>query len=296
MDSADERWGCNAVRVWRHMPRGQLAHYISSITVINRDGEARDHIHALPDGRATLLFCVCGDSRLTATGAFAHANGRLHVLGAATKAYSKNIQQTPLSIVVRFKTAGAYRFLRAPMHTLANEDVELSDLWGTPGRTLTDALTSATSTATRLNILETFLFEQLERSRYRELRCVRLVTAALASVQPFRSQELRPAPTDDEICPAASSRHIRRLFNDVVGVPPRTLMRIERFNYAVRLARDPECPPWREIASTAGYYDQAHMIADFNQFADITPLRFLTALKSGLPHLSGIWFKSRSPR
>jgi hypothetical protein len=269
-----------------------LAHYVSSITVINREGEARDHIHALPDGQATLLFCVRGESRLTANGTFAHADGRLHVLGAATKAYSKDVQCTPLSIIVRFKTAGAYRVLRSPMHALANNDVELSDLWGGPGHQLRDALTAARSTKARLDILERFLSEQLERSKYRELRCVRLVTEALAAVQPFRCQEVLADSAEDELGPAASSRHIRRLFNDVVGIPPRTLMRIERFNYAVRLARDAECPPWRDIAAAAGYYDQAHMIAEFNQFADVTPPRFLAALKSGLPHLSGIWFKS----
>jgi AraC-like DNA-binding protein len=292
MITTDDRWGCKAPRVIRRLPRGELADYVASLTVIDRDDEGRDHIFALPDGQATLLFCIRGGTRLSASGKFSHADGHLHVLGAATKGYSKPIEATPLSIVLRFKTAGAYRFLRSPMHCLSNEDVALCDLWGRAGHHLKGALIAAASTENRLDILERFLCAQLERSKERDLRCVRRVSDAITAVRRMGAWSRSAEMHDDLAIPGASTRHLRRLFNDVVGVSPHTLIRIERFNYAVQLARSSNAPLWGDIAARAGYYDQAHMIMDFKHFVDVTPHRFLYALQSGLPHLKGSWFNA----
>ena len=53
---------------------------------------------------------------------------------------------------------------------------------------------------------------------------------------------------------------------------PKLLGRILRFHHAVGMMGTG--PGWAEIALTCGYYDQAHLIRDFNQFTGSSPSDF----------------------
>ena len=53
---------------------------------------------------------------------------------------------------------------------------------------------------------------------------------------------------------------------------PKLLARILRFQRAVGLMEQPL--GWAEIALACGYYDQAHLIRDFKQFAGSSPSEF----------------------
>jgi AraC-like DNA-binding protein len=69
-----------------------------------------------------------------------------------------------------------------------------------------------------------------------------------------------------------SRRYLVAGFREQVGVPPKTLARILRFHRAVGMMGSG--PGWAEIALSCGYYDQAHLIRDFNQFAGSSPSDF----------------------
>ena len=55
-----------------------------------------------------------------------------------------------------------------------------------------------------------------------------------------------------------------------IGVGPKLLSRILRFQQVFRAVERVD-PEWASIAVDCGYYDQAHLIRDFNQFAGQTP-------------------------
>jgi transcriptional regulator GlxA family with amidase domain len=67
-----------------------------------------------------------------------------------------------------------------------------------------------------------------------------------------------------------SSRQLERRFLSDIGVGPKLLGRIIRFQQVFR-AVEQSNSAWAEIALACGYYDQAHLIRDFNQFAQQTP-------------------------
>jgi AraC-like DNA-binding protein len=69
-----------------------------------------------------------------------------------------------------------------------------------------------------------------------------------------------------------SRRHLAAGFREQVGVSPKLLGRILRFQRAVALVG--AGPGWAEIAARCGYYDQAHMVRDFHQFAGASPGEF----------------------
>jgi AraC-like DNA-binding protein len=69
-----------------------------------------------------------------------------------------------------------------------------------------------------------------------------------------------------------SVRQFRRRCAELTGLSPRHLARILRFRKACGLAGQTPRPDWAGIALNAGYYDQAHLIRDFHEFAGAAPM------------------------
>ncbi|HJZ80394.1 MAG TPA: helix-turn-helix domain-containing protein, partial [Pyrinomonadaceae bacterium] len=96
-----------------------------------------------------------------------------------------------------------------------------------------------------------------------------------------------------------SHRTLIARFKTYVGFPPKTIARLLRFNRATRTldllsrtrAHEPASKPyiegqraedrlvdaiqWADLAADCGYFDQAHLIKDFREFAGSTPNAFL---------------------
>ena len=68
-----------------------------------------------------------------------------------------------------------------------------------------------------------------------------------------------------------STRRVQTLFRDAVGLSPKQLLRIARFQRALGLARLNPALSWSAIAVRAGFYDQAHLIHESNEIAGCTP-------------------------
>ena len=81
-----------------------------------------------------------------------------------------------------------------------------------------------------------------------------------------------------------SSRQLERTFRNDVGVPPKVLSRIVRFQRVLRVASPGAtagprscATSWADIAIGCGYTDQAHLIRDFREFAGETPAALMSS-------------------
>ena len=74
-----------------------------------------------------------------------------------------------------------------------------------------------------------------------------------------------------------TTRHLQRLFRTQVGVSPKLLARLRRFQRVFAAWRDGRTG-WSGVALRAGYFDQAHLVRDFNAFAGGAPAGLLAAL------------------
>ena len=82
----------------------------------------------------------------------------------------------------------------------------------------------------------------------------------------------------DRVARAAgvTRRHLERRFLDSVGVTPKRLARVARFQRALRLLqREGSVGSGAETAAACGYADQSHFIRDFRQFAGCSPAQHL---------------------
>lgn len=178
-------------------------------------------------------------------------------------------------VEVYFTPLGARRVLGLPLRELTNAVVPLEDVLGERvAAELTEALALAPDWPARFGLLDRFLTARLraaERPRpavawaWRRLEESggRLPVAALA-------QEL-----------GCSRRHLVAQVREQLGLPPKTIARIVRFNRAVGLLQRDDGARLGEIALDCGYYDQAHLNRDFRAFAGDSPSAFFASALPG---------------
>jgi AraC-like DNA-binding protein len=158
--------------------------------------------------------------------------------------------------------------LGGPLGQLAGV-TDLADLWDTmPARHLETALAVASSPAVRRRLLSHAVARRLAVAG-------RPDAVVLAAVQ-LLSQ--RGASVGDAAWHAhLSGRQLRRRFVGHVGLPPKALQDILRFQRLRRqLASSGTAPvTLARAAADCGYYDQAHLCHDSARLAGITPSELL---------------------
>ena len=168
-------------------------------------------------------------------------------------------------VQIDLSPVGAHLLLREPMHALTGRVVELSALFGRAGELLHEALACTPGWAAKFELLDDFFLARLDDA----LSPVPSVTRALGRLRASGGSVRVEALAAELGC---SRRHLVTGFREQVGLAPKMLGRILRFQRAVGLMGSG--PGWAEIAPTCGYYDQAHLIRDFNQFAGSSPSEF----------------------
>jgi AraC-like DNA-binding protein len=163
---------------------------------------------------------------------------------------------------IRFHPGGTVPFLRVPLHEITDRVVELGSLSSTLERDLIRVTSEAVSLAEKIRAVEGFLTKCLVHGKH-DPWLMRLAATIVDS---------RGLVSVDQLAGDAgvSSRQLERRFLREVGLGPKLLGRIIRFQQVFR-AVEQSNNAWADIALECGYYDQAHLIRDFNQFAQQTP-------------------------
>lgn len=232
--------------------------------VTHKPGEVVDlRVDVFVDGRADLILNF-------------GVPYRREILGGATREIaSSNLDAQrlePIRIVqrgavritgVRFRLGGLGPFVRTPLRDLTNTTRSPSDVFGPEAAALEDSLRASADIDAHARLLDAFF-----RSR------LTLDPAYDAFERALRaSVSADGAATVESVSEAAgiSARQTERLFARYMGIPPKTLGRVLRFQRALRaLMRDPGCP-LADVAADAGYFDQAHFIKDFRRMSGGVP-------------------------
>jgi AraC-like DNA-binding protein len=168
---------------------------------------------------------------------------------------------------VRFLLGGAYTFLGAAADQLHNRRVALKDLWGRPAIELQTRLMEAKTREAR--------FERIERAFLSRLAdAVRPHPAIAKAISRLVAQHGASSVTDVALRFGLSQRRFIELFQREVGLSPKTLCRVLRFQWALRLITDASRPNLAALAVDCGYYDQSHLIRDFKAFTGVTPTAY----------------------
>jgi AraC-like DNA-binding protein len=177
-------------------------------------------------------------------------------------------------IEFRLTPLGARRLFGRPMHELANQVVPLEDVLPR-SREFVDRLREAPSWSARFELLDDFLGRRLAGSVDPPPEVEWSWARLHGSHGRAPIHELA-----DEL--GWSHRRLIARFRDQIGLAPKTLARVIRFDRAVKRLRASPTPTFAEIAFECGYFDQAHLNREFREFAGTTPGAFVAAqLDSG---------------
>jgi len=166
-------------------------------------------------------------------------------------------------VQVNFTPLGARRFFRLPMSELTNSMVVLDDVLGSEGIALRERLGNAPDWAARFDIAEAFVASRLENAAETPLQIAWAYDRIVAS-----GGRTRIASLAERL--GWSRKHLAGKFSDAIGIGPKTLSRIVRFNRALSLSRQPAAD-WADVAADCGYADQAHLVREFRDLAGETP-------------------------
>ncbi|KAA8886222.1 AraC family transcriptional regulator [Nocardia colli] len=176
------------------------------------------------------------------------------------------VQLSPLSALELFGVSASI---------VADDVIDLADLW-TGTTEFVERLTAATTWQQRIGLLDTTLTARITRGR----RPDPALTAAW--------QHLLDCGGDLDLSVLReqtgwSRRRLAERFRAQVGLPPKTMARLMRFQRAVDLLRSPGHRSLAAIASTCGYCDQPHFNREFRELAGRTPTAFLAEMQADLP-------------
>jgi AraC-like DNA-binding protein len=161
---------------------------------------------------------------------------------------------------------GMWQVVGVPMHELMNRVVPLDALLGRTARMLEDQLLHATSWDAKFALLDAALLKRVQRRR--PPSAVRWAWSQLA-------RDAAPRSVSDVARELQwSRRRLAESFREYVGVTPKLLARLVRFDRVVRASKDGRPVSWSTLAHRFGYADQAHLTREFREFSGLTPTEF----------------------
>lgn len=162
-----------------------------------------------------------------------------------------------------FRPGGAAPFFGFPISELTGSVVELDLIWKAELESLRDRLLEEPDPYHKFDVLETYL---LSKARGK-LEADSVVDSALSALRQWPALPIRELAARIGV----SQKRMISGFDCRVGCTPKVISRIFRFQRALQHAYQGEAHDWAELALECGYYDQAHFIHEFRQFAGMTP-------------------------
>lgn len=199
----------------------------------------------------------------------------VYVLGSRQRVHRKFIRRGQRTVTARLRLGAHEAVLGIPASEISERVVALGDLWGeAAARLLVARLSEARDNHEAAVILERAIAERFAHAPARRVGARLALDAA--------DRLARSNVTAVALDLGVSERHLRRVFNEAFGLNPKVFAQLSRFRRALRAARSGNRVNWASIATTAGYYDQAHLIGEFRSISGVTPLALLDELRTSL--------------
>ncbi|MEI1279857.1 helix-turn-helix domain-containing protein [Leptospira venezuelensis] len=158
---------------------------------------------------------------------------------------------------IRFLPSGIRRFFKMDLGEIKAQTYSFSEIFPQEAKELEDKLRISNSFLNRIKTCDLY-FSELFKKKSME-------------TDPRVQNSLHQLYSDfqkstEKLSFQISSRHLRRLFSENIGLSPKEFAKVLRFQTALK--------NWKEngqLETGEGFYDQSHFIKDWKKFTGLTP-------------------------
>lgn len=190
------------------------------------------------------------------------------VSGTYSAAFVIDALQHASMLGVHFKPGGSVSFIGALASEVTDTHAGLEVFWGRPALELRTRLCEAATPREKFRLVEEMLIRRLRQP-------VKVHAAVPMALNVFGQMggglSVREAAREAGL----SQRQFIRVFTDYVGLTPKFFCRILRFQRARALADASTRLNWAHLAAAAGYFDQSHLIHEFQELCGLSPAEYL---------------------
>jgi AraC-like DNA-binding protein len=258
-------------------PRAELRRFIRAIWAFESQVglPSADVSLAVPNGSPKLIIS-CSNPIITCVDGASHLRGDQNVYFIGIRDVPVKLHTEPgrnCFIGIEFRPHGAYPIIKIPLIELTNRLLPATELFRDWGLSVTESIANLGSARDRADFVQELLLRRLEEDTgacpalgY----CVEAISA---------SDGLVPIP-ELERKTGYSQRYLEMLFKKHVGVPPKTLAGILRFQRFYRKWARGESYDEIKQEIHSYYYDQAHFAKDFRKKTGFYPQRFVAEVSN----------------
>jgi len=179
-----------------------------------------------------------------------------------------------VALEVRLSPLAAGALFGVPSGQLAEQVVDLAELWGRAASELVERAAAA-SWRDRFGLVEAALLARMSPDVGMDP-----VLAGAHGLLVQRGGDLSVGEL--ERLTGWSRRRLAAEFREHVGLTPKAMARLVRFRRAAHLLGQPGHRSLVSIALSCGYYDQAHFNREFRELASCTPSAYLAQLRADI--------------
>ncbi len=170
---------------------------------------------------------------------------------------------------IRFHPNGLRPFMAFDINEITGQTLSLQDLWEKEGEILEEKILNAASNEHRISLLEIFLLNKLKRAVENDSVIEHCVNSIIKNDGNISISKLANNLN-------IGRRHLERKFISIVGISPKLLSRIIRFQNTLNLIEHEKFSNLTMVAYKSGFYDQAHFIKDFKEFTGLNPKQYFS--------------------
>ncbi|WP_354142495.1 AraC family transcriptional regulator [Bradyrhizobium sp. NP1] len=252
-------------------PRPELGAHVEAVWIFESDSglPPEDRTVSAPNGCARLIIPYENSMISTANGQVEEGREKgVYFVGVRDGPAFLRTQPKKTGIVgIDFHPCGAFPIFGVPMAETTNRHLAVDALLGKWGRQVMDKVHDLKGADEKVDFIQTQLLRLLQRNKEQN-PVVEFCVAAL------RASSGRTSVSDLEQTTGYSRRYLGLLFKHHVGVAPKTIAEIFRFQkfYQIWAQKRPYDAFAQEIYDH--YHDQSHFTKEFKRMTGFPPLRF----------------------
>jgi len=243
-------------------PHTLLSPYIDKYWVAQGVFSGEYCFKVFPDGCIDLIVAF-GSSAQTRQ----RKEGQAFVVGTYTSFTEQCFNGSADMFGIRFKPAGITAFLLAQIFEFTNGLIDMPYQNSLFDHEFSAFLPDTENRLKQIAHIENYLISKLPDLYTIDKR----ISYAIDLVK-LKNGNITPTELADKAC--MSIRQFERKFKSITGVSPKTYTRIARFNYTRHYLQVNKEQNLLTTAFDCGYYDHAHLIKDFQEFAGELPSYF----------------------